>query len=204
MSEKPLIEIRGMRKWFPIKEGMLSSVRSYVRAVDGVDLEINRGETLGVVGESGCGKTTLGRVLMGLIPITEGSVIYSGSDIREIPNKEIRRKMQIVFQDPGGSMNPRISVRSIVGEPLQVNGICEGVELTRKVEGLLESVGLKPEHMTRFPTSSLVANSRGLLLQGHSPSIQSSSFWTNPPAPSTSRSKPRFSTCLRRFRKSGD
>ena len=75
MSEKPLIEIRGMRKWFPIKEGMLSSVRSYVRAVDGGNLEINRGETLGVVGESGCGKTTLGRVLMGLIPSTEGSVI---------------------------------------------------------------------------------------------------------------------------------
>ena len=148
---EPLIEIRGLRKWFPIKEGMLSSVRSHVRAVDGVDLQIFRGETLGVVGESGCGKTTLGRVLMGLIPITEGSVIFSGSDIREIPNKEIRKKMQIVFQDPGGSMNPRISVRSIVGEPLQVNGICQGVELTRKVEELLDSVGLKAEHMTRFP-----------------------------------------------------
>ena len=100
---------------------------------------------------SGCGKTTLGRVLMGLIPITDGTVRYSGKDIRDIPNKEIRKKMQIVFQDPGGSMNPRMSVRSIVGEPLQVNGICEGVELTKKVEGLLESVGLKRAHMNRFP-----------------------------------------------------
>ena len=151
MAGENLIEVRSLRKWFPIKGGMLSAVRSHVRAVDGVDLDIRRGETLGVVGESGCGKTTLGRVLMGLIPITDGTVRYSGKDIRDIPNKEIRKKMQIVFQDPGGSMNPRMSVRSIVGEPLQVNGICEGVELTKKVEGLLESVGLKREHMNRFP-----------------------------------------------------
>lgn len=151
MAGDNLIEVRSLRKWFPIKGGMLSAVRSHVRAVDGVDLDIRRGETLGVVGESGCGKTTLGRVLMGLIPITDGTVRYSGKDIRDIPNKEIRKKMQIVFQDPGGSMNPRMSVRSIVGEPLQVNGICEGVELTKKVEGLLESVGLKREHMNRFP-----------------------------------------------------
>ena len=151
MAGDNLIEVRSLRKWFPIKGGMLSAVRSHVRAVDGVDLDIRRGETLGVVGESGCGKTTLGRVLMGLIPITDGTVRYSGKDIRDIPNKEIRKKMQLVFQDPGGSMNPRMSVRSIVGEPLQVNGICEGVELTKKVEGLLESVGLKREHMNRFP-----------------------------------------------------
>ncbi len=151
MAGENLIEVRSLRKWFPIKGGMLSAVRSHVRAVDGVDLDIRRGETLGVVGESGCGKTTLGRVLMGLIPITDGTVRYSGKDIRDIPNKEIRKKMQIVFQDPGGSMNPRMSVRSIVGEPLQVNGICEGVELTKKVEELLESVGLKREHMNRFP-----------------------------------------------------
>ncbi len=151
MAEEPLIEIENLRKWFPIKGGFLSQTKKYVRAVDGVSLEINRGETLGIVGESGCGKTTLGRVLMGLIPITDGSVSYSGEDIRNIPNKEIRRKMQIVFQDPGGSMNPRMSVRSIVGEPLQVNGLMDGVELTQKVSELLDSVGLKNEHMTRYP-----------------------------------------------------
>jgi oligopeptide/dipeptide ABC transporter ATP-binding protein len=146
-----LIEVKGMKKWFPIKEGMLSAAKSYVRAVDGVDLQIKRGETLGIVGESGCGKTTLGRVLLGLIPITDGSVLYGGKDIRTIPDRELRRKMQIVFQDPGGSMNPRMSVRAIVGEPLQVNRLAEGAELTQKVADVLDSVGLKREHMNRFP-----------------------------------------------------
>ena len=108
MSERPLIEIRNLRKWFPIKSGWATTVKSYVRAVDGVDLSVMRGETLGIVGESGCGKTTLGRVLMGLIPITNGSVIYDGEDIRKIPNRDLRRRLQIVFQDPGGSMNPRM------------------------------------------------------------------------------------------------
>ena len=145
-----LIEVKGMKKWFPIKGGMLSEVKSHVRAVDGVDLQIKRGETLGIVGESGCGKTTLGRVLLGLIPITDGSVLYDGEDIRTIPDRELRRRMQIVFQDPGGSMNPRMSVRSIVGEPLQVNRLAEGAELTQKVADVLDSVGLKREHMNRF------------------------------------------------------
>ena len=85
-----------MKKWFPIKGGMLSEVKIHVRAVDGVDLQIKRGETLGIVGESGCGKTTLGRVLLGLIPITDGSVLYDGEDIRTIPDRELRRRMQIV------------------------------------------------------------------------------------------------------------
>ena len=89
-----LIEVKGMKKWFPIKGGMLSEVKIHVRAVDGVDLQIKRGETLGIVGESGCGKTTLGRVLLGLIPITDGSVLYDGEDIRTIPDRELRRRMQ--------------------------------------------------------------------------------------------------------------
>jgi oligopeptide/dipeptide ABC transporter ATP-binding protein len=151
MSKDPLIFMDGVKKWFPIKTGMLSSSKSYVRAVDGVNLSVKKGETLGIVGESGCGKTTLGRVLLGLIPITEGSIKYNGVDIRDMKNRDVRKKMQIVFQDPGGSMNPRMSVRSIVGEPLIVNGMSDGAELTKTVAKLLDSVGLNRKHMTRFP-----------------------------------------------------
>ena len=139
--DEVLIEVEGMRKWFPIKSGMLTTVKSHVRAVDGVDLQVKRGETLGIVGESGCGKTTLGRVILGLTHMTEGSVHYDGEDIRMMTNKDLRRRLQIVFQDPGGSMNPRMSVRSIVGEPLQVNGMAQGAELTQRVADLLDSVG---------------------------------------------------------------
>ena len=153
MSEEssPLIEIRNARKWFPIKAGMFSPVTAHVRAVDGVDLDIQRGETVGIVGESGCGKTTLGRLIMGLIPRTEGTIQFEGVDIYSMKRKELRRRLQIVFQDPGGSMNPRMSVRSIIAEPLIVNGIADGAELTKKVADLLTIVGLKPNHMTRFP-----------------------------------------------------
>lgn len=153
MSEEssPLIEIRNARKWFPIKAGMFSPVSAHVRAVDGVDLDIQRGETVGIVGESGCGKTTLGRLIMGLIPRTEGTIQFEGVDIYSMKRKELRRRLQIVFQDPGGSMNPRMSVRSIIAEPLIVNGLADGAELTKKVADLLTIVGLKPNHMTRFP-----------------------------------------------------
>ena len=147
----PLIKIRNAKKWFPIKAGMFSPVTAHVRAVDGVDLDIQKGETVGIVGESGCGKTTLGRLVMGLIPRTEGSIEFDGMDISNMKRKELRRRLQIVFQDPGGSMNPRMSVRSIIGEPLIVNGLADGAELTKKVSELLTIVGLKPNHMTRFP-----------------------------------------------------
>ena len=147
----PMIKIRNAKKWFPIKAGMFSPVTAHVRAVDGVDLDIQKGETVGIVGESGCGKTTLGRLVMGLIPRTEGSIEFDGMDISNMKRKELRRRLQIVFQDPGGSMNPRMSVRSIIGEPLIVNGLADGAELTKKVSELLTIVGLKPNHMTRFP-----------------------------------------------------
>ena len=147
----PLIKIRNAKKWFPIKAGMFSPVTAHVRAVDGVDLDIQKGETVGIVGESGCGKTTLGRLVMGLIPRTEGSIEFDGMDISNMKRKELRRRLQIVFQDPGGSMNPRMSVRSIIAEPLIVNGLADVAELTKKVSELLTIVGLKPNHMTRFP-----------------------------------------------------
>ncbi|MDG1543079.1 MAG: ATP-binding cassette domain-containing protein [Candidatus Thalassarchaeaceae archaeon] len=150
-DRKTLIELNDVKKWFPIKSGLLSPVKNFVHAVDGVSLVVNKGETLGVVGESGCGKTTLGRLILNLIPITSGSINYDGTELRKMKNKDIRRKMQIVFQDPGGSMNPRMTVRSIISEPLVVNGYSDGAEMTKKVGDLLESVGLKRNHMTRFP-----------------------------------------------------
>ena len=150
-TESSLVEVRGLKKWFPIKGGLLSTVQAHVRAVDGVDISVKRGETLGIVGESGCGKTTLGWLLLGLIPITEGEVIFDGAPINEMPRQELRRRMQIVFQDPGGSMKPRMSVKSIVGEPLQVFGGLDSTELTPMVADLLESVGMEREHMNRYP-----------------------------------------------------
>mgnify|MGYP003749428551 FL=1 len=151
MQDDVLVRAKGAVKWFPLKSGMLSVSQSFVRAVDDVDFEVNRGETLGVVGESGCGKTTLGRLILGLIPLTRGEIEFDGQNISSMRKRELRRRMQIVFQDPGGSMNPRMSVRTIVGEPLLVNGLSDGAELTAKVGDLLESVGLKRNHMTRFP-----------------------------------------------------
>jgi oligopeptide/dipeptide ABC transporter ATP-binding protein len=150
-DRETLIELNNVKKWFPIKSGLLSPVKNFVHAVDGVNLVVNKGETLGVVGESGCGKTTLGRLILNLIPITSGSINYNGVELRKMRNKNIRKKMQIVFQDPGGSMNPRMTVRSIISEPLIVNGYSDGAEMTKKVGDLLESVGLKRNHMTRFP-----------------------------------------------------
>jgi oligopeptide/dipeptide ABC transporter ATP-binding protein len=149
-----LLRVEDLVKHFPIKSGILKRTVGQVRAVDGVTLAVKPGETLGVVGESGCGKTTLGRTIMKLIEPTSGSIVYDGRDITTLKRKQmraIRRDIQIVFQDPYASLNPRMTVRDIVSEPLRIHGLYSRGEGSRRVEELLRTVGLSPEHANRFP-----------------------------------------------------
>jgi oligopeptide/dipeptide ABC transporter ATP-binding protein len=149
-----LLRVEDLVKHFPIKAGILKRTVGQVRAVDGVTLAVKPGETLGVVGESGCGKTTLGRTIMKLIEPTSGSIVYDGRDITTLKRKQmraIRRDIQIVFQDPYASLNPRMTVRDIVSEPLRIHRLYSRGEGSRRVEELLRTVGLSPEHANRFP-----------------------------------------------------
>ncbi|MGE5192063.1 MAG: ABC transporter ATP-binding protein [Deltaproteobacteria bacterium] len=150
----PLLVVRDLKKHFPVRGGLFSRVREHVKAVDGVTFSIDAGKTLGLVGESGCGKTTVGRTILRLIPATSGSVEFEGDDILRLDRtrlREKRRRMQIVFQDPYGSLNPRMTVQQIVGEALLVHGIAHGPALRDEVALLLSQVGLRPEVMNRYP-----------------------------------------------------
>jgi len=153
-AEGPLLRVVGLKKHFPIRRGVFGRVGGYVYAVDGVSFEIDRGRTLGLVGESGCGKTTAGRTILRLIAPTAGVVTFDGVDLFSLPRSDMRamrRRMQVIFQDPFGSLNPRMSVEGIVGEGLKVHRQGNRAERRERVRALLERVGLAPEAANRYP-----------------------------------------------------
>ncbi len=154
-NEKPLLVVDGLKTYFPIRSGLLQRVTDHFKAVDGVSFHIKPGETLGLVGESGCGKTTVGRTLLRLIPATGGRVLFNGHDVFAASGSELqklRRDMQIVFQDPAGSLNPRMRIASIVGEPLIIHGlVTDKAELRERVEVLLEKCGMPRAAADRYP-----------------------------------------------------
>jgi len=151
---EPFLVVRDLKKYFPIRKGFWSGERAEVRAVDGVSFAIGQGETLGLVGESGCGKSTAARLILRLLEPTSGEVYFGKTAVFRANKEEmrqLRRKMQIVFQDPYSSLDPRMSVKEIVGEGLVIHRLARGKEKTDRVVELLEMVGLGPEHLGRYP-----------------------------------------------------
>ena len=153
-NKAKLVEVKNLKKYFPIRKGLFSQISGHVRAVDDVSFDIFKGETLGLVGESGCGKTTVGRTLIRLLNPTEGSILFDGKDISTLSRKSLlpyRPRMQIIFQDPYSSLNPRMTVGNMLSEVLHVHNIVPKSEVEREVFRLLDVVGLPKAHATRYP-----------------------------------------------------
>jgi oligopeptide/dipeptide ABC transporter ATP-binding protein len=154
-GREPLVRVTGVKKYFPITQGIIFQREvGRVHAVDDVDLEVFPGETLGIVGETGCGKSTLARLICRLLPVTEGTIEFDGQDITDMKGnqlRQLRREIQMIFQDPYSSLNPRKRVGAIIGDPFEIHGIADGKERKKRVQELMEVVGLNPEHYNRFP-----------------------------------------------------
>ncbi len=153
-ASEPLVSVRNLKKYFPVRGGMFSRSHANVHAIDDISFDVYAGETFGLVGESGCGKTTTGRVMLRLEDRTSGDVLFEGKSIFELKGEALRRQrrnMQIIFQDPYSSLNPRMTVGEIVGEPLSVHRIASGKERENRVRELLETVGLSGYHLKRYP-----------------------------------------------------
>ncbi|MFF2480738.1 ABC transporter ATP-binding protein [Paenibacillus sp. NPDC058071] len=154
MNTDYVLELKNVKKYFPIKTGLLNRVIGHVKAVDDISLSIRQGETFGLVGESGCGKSTLGRVVLNLQRATSGEVVFEGRDVQAVGGRELRelrKEMQIIFQDPYGSLNPRILVKDIIGEPLRLHQKLKPKEIDRRVVELMELVGLDATRRNRYP-----------------------------------------------------
>lgn len=149
-----LLEVKGLKKYFPIRAGLLGKTQGYVKAVDDVSFAVHEGETLGIVGESGCGKSTTGRSIIRLLEPTAGDVIFKGQNLTGLKGEELRkmrRDLQIVFQDPYASLNPRMTIGAILEEPLKIHGLANATERKQRVKELLEIVGLTEHHYNRYP-----------------------------------------------------